>query len=419
VIETLANFVDRLRARGLAVSPAEAIEAARALAALGVESRPGAESALLLTLAKDRRARAVVREEFLRFFVAPPRRGTAKDGEGAPGESGAGRGAPGLSASAPLRRQPQEPGRKATPLRREPLARRGQARKESRAEPLVERLRRAAGPRQGRLRRLVLARRGPDPRLHGPGEPIGRVDLKARLDPAVEARLLEETARLVAELRLRRGRRRMASRDGLLSLRRTLRASLRTGGVPFMIARSERRRRRPRVVVLLDVSRSCERAAGLFVALASRLLESEATVRVFAFVDAPVECTRELAASEAALRQALPSLPGLNLDAPSDYGRALFALGAHPALGGAGTDRILVVLGDGRTNRFDPMGWAFEDLVRRCRAAIWLVPERRDEWGSGDSALGEYLPRVDVAVEAFNLEGLVAGVRRLLAEVRR
>jgi len=108
----------------------------------------------------------------------------------------------------------------------------------------------------------------------------------------------------------------------------------------------------------------------------------------------------------------LETVPGLNLDAPSDYGRALHALYASHARP-AGRDTILVVLGDGRTNRFDPLPWALDEIARGCRAVIWLVPEPRARWGTADSALDRYLPSVDVVVEASDLVGLSRGIAEL------
>jgi uncharacterized protein with von Willebrand factor type A (vWA) domain len=107
------------------------------------------------------------------------------------------------------------------------------------------------------------------------------------------------------------------------------------------------------------------------------------------------------------------SLRGLNLDAPSDYGRAFHAL-SRSGLRPGGATTALVVLGDGRTNRFDPQAWAFEEIASRCGAVIWLVPEPVERWGTGDSALASYLAHADVAVEARDLRGLARGVSELL-----
>ena len=86
----------------------------------------------------------------------------------------------------------------------------------------------------------------------------------------------------------------------------------------------------------------------------------------------------------------------------------------NPPFGVASRNTVLVVLGDGRSNRLDPLPWAFEDIARRCRRVIWMVPEARRRWGTGDSDLFEYLLHVDVAVEAEDLDGLARGVDEIL-----
>ncbi|MCU0970129.1 MAG: VWA domain-containing protein, partial [Rubrivivax sp.] len=67
-----------------------------------------------------------------------------------------------------------------------------------------------------------------------------------------------------------------------LDVRRTLRASLRTGGLPLAPAWRERRREPPRLFVLVDVSRSMETHAQLFLRIA-RAFVGAADARVFVF----------------------------------------------------------------------------------------------------------------------------------------
>jgi uncharacterized protein with von Willebrand factor type A (vWA) domain len=106
-------------------------------------------------------------------------------------------------------------------------------------------------------------------------------------------------------------------------------------------------------------------------------------------------------------------LTGVNLDAPSDYGTAFHALKTARARP-HGRDTVLVVLGDGRTNRFDPLPWTLTELARGCRAVLWLVPEPRSRWGTADSALPAYLSSIDLVVEANDLSGLARGLGELV-----
>jgi uncharacterized protein with von Willebrand factor type A (vWA) domain len=269
-----------------------------------------------------------------------------------------------------------------------------------------------------------------------------------------ERRLAREIPRILEELRLRHSRRYRRAPRGRLWMKRAIRENLGTGGVPFRIPMRGPVRRKARIVMIVDVSWSVVRASGLFLMLALELLRLDRRVRVHLFVDHPVDATDALArwlragprerpgpgappappgrpgrtpagraaagtgitarSSGLSFAGILDGIAGLDPNAASDYGRTFWALRSGP-LRSPGRDSVLVVLGDGRANRFDPLCWAFEELASRARRVIWLVPEARDRWGTGDSALPGYLPFCDVAVEARDLEGLAHGVRELAA----
>jgi uncharacterized protein with von Willebrand factor type A (vWA) domain len=111
--------------------------------------------------------------------------------------------------------------------------------------------------------------------------------------------------------------------------------------------------------------------------------------------------------------EVVDGLRALNPKAPSDYGTAFHAL-RNPRLRPRGRDTVLLVLGDGRTNRFDPLPWAFAEVARDCKAVIWLAPEPCARWGTADSALPAYANSVDVLVEATDLAGLADGLLELV-----
>jgi uncharacterized protein with von Willebrand factor type A (vWA) domain len=254
-----------------------------------------------------------------------------------------------------------------------------------------------------------------------------------------ERRIAAEVPRLLDALRLRAARRMRGARHGAPALREIFRRNASRGGVPFEIPQRRPRERPARVVVLADVSWSVARAAGLFLWMASEFLGPGRRSRIVAFVDRPVDATAAIARwgrrraqvqrdtpvprrrrpGEGIVRagvsfaDVLDGLRGLALDAPSDYGRALHGL-LKSRLRPMGRDTVLVVLGDARTNRFDPLPWALEELARGCRAVLWLVPEPEPRWGTADSALALYLPHVDLVAEATDLAGLARGLAHVL-----
>jgi uncharacterized protein with von Willebrand factor type A (vWA) domain len=225
-------------------------------------------------------------------------------------------------------------------------------------------------------------------------------------------------------------------------MKKVIRDSLAHGGVPFELPMRERRPRIPRVVLLVDVSHSVARASGLFLLICLGLRERLRRVQILLFVDRVIDGTdivSSWASSRATpktvrpgtSRRATPgsgvssrrggasfadllgSIPDLNVMAPSDYGRAFYQARAHLTRA-AGRDAVLVILGDARSNRRDPLVWAFDEIAERCRRVIWLNPESRSLWDTADSVMDAYLPSCDVVCETRNLAGLARGVREIL-----
>jgi hypothetical protein len=258
--------------------------------------------------------------------------------------------------------------------------------------------------------------------------------------------LAKEIPRLIEAMRLRGGRRLRRAKRGRMWARQVFRENLSRGGIPFVIPFRRPKPRPTKVVLLVDVSYSVARAAGYFLWLAAEFLRVGRRCRVVAFVDRPVDattavgewCRRGSCEQEvferpgssprgvrpgAGIRPGrttfadlLDSMKDLNLQAPSDYGRAFHAL-LGSQLRPGGRDAVLVVLGDGRTNRFEPLPWTLQEIASRCRTVLWLVPEPVERWGTGDSALGAYLDHVDVVVEAHDLAGLARGLSELLRKI--
>ena len=425
MISALARFVDALRAERFSVSPAEFVDAGRALDLVGLERRAEVRSALRATLAKDRRAAEAFDRLFDLFFAPPPREAKAQ---------GAGR------AAAGGERPRVGDGERASPRRAKPKEKaKPKPKPQGKAvTEVLDRVRRDGERREGRLRRAKLRPASFDAR-----DPAHR-DLARRMTEDEEREVAREVPRVVHALKLRVSRRLARARSGRPWLRKVLRDNLKHGGVPFVIPFRAPKRKTTRVVLLVDVSFSVARAAGLFLLMAAEFLELGRRARVLAFVDRPVDATEALfswargshsgrcAAEPARPRRGRGARPGdgissrdvsfadvleglrdLNLEAPSDYGTAFHALRTS-RLAPRGRDTVLVVLGDGRTNRFDPLPWALTDLSRGCRAVLWLVPEPRSRWGTADSALPVYLASVDLVVEATDLHGLARGLGELV-----
>ncbi|MGW1395210.1 vWA domain-containing protein [Streptomyces nigra] len=265
-------------------------------------------------------------------------------------------------------------------------------------------------------RRRVAERRGRDEIARRAVRPTAdRVDfLFAGRDQLAELRrTVQPLARKLAT-RLA-ARRRRASR-GSIDLRRTLRGSLSTGGVPMRPVLRRRRPARPELALLCDVSGSVSGFSDFTMLLVQALHDQFSKVRVFAFVNRVDEVTGLLergAADPEGLGARIQSDAGVTgYHGSSDYGMALgeFAERYEAAVGPRTT---VFVLGDARTNMSDPNLPALRGIARRARRVYWLNPEQRSRWGTGDSAAPAYAELVEMH-ECRTARQLSALVGRLL-----
>ncbi|WP_328734403.1 vWA domain-containing protein [Streptomyces bobili] len=265
-------------------------------------------------------------------------------------------------------------------------------------------------------RRRVAERRGRDEIARRAVAPTAdRVDfLYAGRDRLAELRrTVHPLARKLAT-RLA-ARRRRASR-GAIDLRRTLRGSLSTGGVPMRPVLRRRRPARPELVLLCDVSGSVSGFSDFTMLLVQALHDQFSKVRVFAFVNRVDEITGLLRHGSAdpeglgALIRAEATLTAWH--GSSDYGTALgeFAERYGAAVGPRTT---VFVLGDARTNMGDPNLPAVRRILGRARRVHWLNPEPRPQWGTGDSAALDYAELVAMH-ECRNAHQLGALISRIL-----
>nr|WP_202545215.1 VWA domain-containing protein [Streptomyces sp. SID5606] len=449
-------MVASLRAHGVRVGTGESVDAARAVEALGLADRELLREGLAATLLHTADQRRVFDPVFDVYFprgvggpgTGPAGReelrdrlaaaladddrtllarlaGEAVDGFGAYGSSGAG-GGPGASGPSPgsdgwSSHQTLDRLRPQTLLARvrDDLRARGGAAGftdrllEDEIRRRIEVFRRLVA---AEARRRVAERRGRDEIARRAVAPTpDRVDFLV----AGQAQLadLRRTVRPLARKLATRltARRRRASR-GSIDLRRTLRGSLSTGGVPMKPVLRRRRPVRPELVLLCDVSGSVAGFSDFTMLLVQALHDQFAKVRVFAFVNRIDEVTGLLAHGTAdpeglgARIGAEARLTGWH--GSSDYGVALgeFAERYGDAVGPRTT---VFVLGDARTNMSDPNLPALRRITGRARRGYWLNPEPRSRWGTGDSAAPAYAELIEMH-ECRNVRQLGALVSRLL-----
>ena len=217
--------------------------------------------------------------------------------------------------------------------------------------------------------------------------------------------------RLATRLAVKRRR----ARRGRLDVRRTLRGSLASGGVPIDPAWKSRRITRPELLLICDVSGSVAAFAKFTLMFCHALQGQFARVRSFAFVDTVDEVTHlfEEGDFSDAMRRLSSEADLVWLDGHSDYGHAFerFHAGWAESINPRTT---ILVLGDARNNYRAANAWVLADLKRRARRLYWLNPEPAATWDSGDSIVREYARHCDDFVECRTLRQLSKFVERIV-----
>lgn len=212
-------------------------------------------------------------------------------------------------------------------------------------------------------------------------------------------------------LRRMRGAPRVRSRDtgrGRLDMRRTIRASLRTDGVPFRLVVRTPLPDRVRLLVIADVSLSVRPVTAFTLRLAQAMHRRADRCRVMAFVDRAVDVTEVLlrGSGDDALAAVLAD-GGLDLEASSDYGRMLddMVTGHADALDGR---TAVLIVGDGRSGGLPPNVERLRALRRRVHRLAWITPEPQRYWTQATCAMPQYAEVCDEVIVARDADQLAA-----------
>ncbi|MGD9958596.1 vWA domain-containing protein [Nocardioides sp.] len=256
-------------------------------------------------------------------------------------------------------------------------------------------------------RRRIAEEKGPEHVARSTLRPnVDRLDfISLRQDDLAEMR--RQIQPLARRLATRLTKEAHASRGRSLDFRRTVRASMSTGGVPITTHHKPRRPHRSELVVLCDVSGSVANFAQFTLLLVFALREQFTKVRAFTFVDTVHEVTDHFvpgADVAEVMTELAASVRHAALWGRTNYGRAFTTFNsAHPEA--LGPRSSLLILGDARSNHSE---LALDELRRMAgasRHSWWLNPEHGRHWGTGDSAAVEY-GEVVAMVECRNLTQL-------------
>ena len=245
-------------------------------------------------------------------------------------------------------------------------------------------------------------------------ESIADVDF-LRAGPAELAAMRRTVRPLARRLAAAARRRRRLHSEGRLNVRRTLRRAVADGGVPLNPAWLQRRRSRPQLIALCDVSGSVAEFAKFTLSLLHALHAELPRLRSFVFADGLAEVTDLVQGSPGVIdSRLLLSRPGVvRRDGHSDYGSVLRQfLDAHG--GELSRDCVLLICGDARGNYRAPRADLLHALRQRVRRVHWLNPEPRAQWDTTDSTISQYSGECDTVTEVRNLRQLGEWVDVLL-----
>jgi uncharacterized protein len=443
----LLGFCEELRGEGVAVGTSEILDAFAALEQVPWESRDDFREALAATIAKSQEDRRVFELLFERWFFRAAEaeaiereiseRGERREGaerldvdelreqirraivEGDEGEmrdlarlaiaafgrQGEGSGVVGvdvqrirrtLELSAGTQAQPEDgAGGELPPIDREQLNR------------FERHLRRE-------LERDLIERTETLP----PSRPLAELDRALPTSPtqdlAAVHRAVSQMKRRLATLgHEQRGRRKGRTVD----VRRTMRASLETGGVPMHLRYRPKRPRRPEIYVLCDVSTSVTSASVFFLSVLHALHDSFRKLRSFVFIERISEVTEvfEHERDFAEIARRISSEGGVaDVSGYTDYGRVWLEFLAEIS-DDLDPRSTVIVLGDARTNGREPHAEVFAQVAERAGRLFWLNPEPKLYWNYGDSVMAAYERYCDGAFECWttrhleNFVNVVAG----------
>jgi uncharacterized protein len=434
----LLGFCEELRGEGVAVGTSEMLDAFAALSEVDWTRREDFREALAATIAKSQDDRRVFELLFERYFfrnaeAEAVQRGITEHAEGGP-PTGEGERVDMSELSEAIR---------------EAIA----AGDEDRMRDLARLAIAAFGRAEGsgvvgvdvqRIRRTLGLTAGQQPPAQDGGErpPIDRDQLtgfERHLRRELERDLIERTetlppSRPLAELdralptsptqdlaavhrAVSQMKRRLATlgheqrgrkKGQMVDVRRTMRASLETGGVPLRLRYRPKRPRRPEIYVLCDVSTSVTSASVFFLSVLHALHDSFRKLRSFVFIERISEVTDvfEHERDFATIAQRISSEGGVaDVSGYTDYGRVWleFLTEISEELDPRST---VIVLGDARTNGREPHAEIFAQIAERAGRLFWLNPEPKLYWNYGDSVMAAYERHCDGAFECWTTKHL-------------
>ena len=227
-------------------------------------------------------------------------------------------------------------------------------------------------------------------------------------------RVREQLRRMARRLASRHSAKRRAARRGQLHMARTLRSGMAHDGVLMQTHWRSRKRDKAQLLALCDVSGSVAAYAGFLLMFLYSLQDILPHTRSFAFSSRLGEISALF--REEPLERAI-ELANWRYGGATDYGSSLRDFAAL-ALDDIDRNTSVIILGDARNNRGNPELEIMRSIYQRSKQVIWLNPESRRSWGTGDSEMLRYRSACHYSAPCANLQQLEHVVDRLLKSLR-
>ena len=216
--------------------------------------------------------------------------------------------------------------------------------------------------------------------------------------------------KMAKKLASRHSRKRRQLKRGQLNMAKTIRKGIVTDGVLFNTYWRRVRKEKPQILAVCDVSGSVAAYAKFLLLFLYSLQDVLPKVRSFAFSSHLGEVSSYF--DEHPVEKAI-ELVNWKYGGATDYGSSLQDF-ARLALDDINSNTTVIILGDARNNNGDPKLEIMQSIYQRARQVLWLNPESRRIWGSGDSEMLRYQSACHFSAECNNLKQLERIVDQLL-----
>ncbi len=231
----------------------------------------------------------------------------------------------------------------------------------------------------------------------------------------IDHRYYHEMSKLVykaaKQLATMHSRRRRQTKRGQLDVRKTIAANAAYDGFLFHTKWKSTRIERPDVMVICDVSGSVSKMARFLLLFLYSLQDVLPKVRSFVFASSLAEVTEDFKQQD--LAPAISNIMNKWANLPTDYGQA-FVDFKNIALKDITNKTTVIMLGDARNNYGEDNQDIWQEVYQRSKRVLWLNPEGRFNWNSGDSIMDKYAPYCSQVEHCSSLRDLTRILGSLL-----